>query len=246
MEEALGIDFGGSGIKGAPVNVKTGELITERFRIDTPSPSTPEAVADVIDQIAKHFNWHGKIGVGFPSVILHGKVLTAANIDKSWIGVEVDKFLSQKTGCSVFTINDADAAGTAAMTHGAGKGEKGLVLFLTIGTGIGSVLFINGHMVPNSELGHVYFNGTTIEKYAADSVRKKLDLSWKKYGGRLNEVLNYLQKTYYPDLIILGGGISKKYDKIEEFLQVDTKVVPAVLLNDAGIIGSAMYAARQK
>lgn len=244
--DVLGIDFGGSGIKGAPVNIKTGELKTERFRIDTPNPSTPESVGEVIKQITSHFKWTGKVGVGFPAVVMHGKVLTAANIDKGWIGVEVDKFLSDKTQCSVHTINDADAAGMAAMTHGAGKGEKGLVLFLTVGTGIGSVLFVNGQMVANSELGHVHFNETTIEKYAADSVRKKFDMSWKRYGGRLNEVLNYLQKTYYPDLIILGGGISKKYDKIEEFINVDTKVVPALLLNDAGIIGSAMYASKHK
>jgi len=244
--DVLGIDFGGSGIKGAPVNVKTGELMAERHRIETPNPSTPEAVAEVIRQITQHFDWKGKIGLGFPAVVMRGTVLTAANIDKSWIGFEVDKFLGKQTGCPFFTVNDADAAGFAAMTHGAGKGEKGLVLFLTIGTGIGSVLFMNGQIIPNTEIGHVHFNDSTIEKYASDATRKKLDLSWKKYGMRLNEVLNYLQKTYYPDLIIVGGGVSKKYEKVEESINVGCKVVPALLLNDAGIIGAAMYAANSK
>jgi polyphosphate glucokinase len=244
--DVLGIDFGGSGIKGAPINVKTGELMAERHRIETPELSTPDAIAEVICQLIGHFNWKGKVGLGFPAVVMRGTVLSAANIDKSWIGVEVDYFLAKKTGCPFFTVNDADAAGVAAMTHGAGKGEKGLVLFLTIGTGIGSVLFMNGQIVPNTELGHVHFNDSTIEKYASDATRKKLDLSWKKYGTRLNEILNYLQRTYYPDLIIIGGGISKKFDKVEEFIAVDCKVVPALLQNDAGIIGAAMFAANHK
>jgi polyphosphate glucokinase len=240
--EVLGIDFGGTGIKGAPINTVNAELLAERVRLETPQPSTPEAVAATIIELVKHFNWTGKIGIGFPSVIQNGVVLTAANIDKSWIGVKVNQFLSVKTGCEVFVVNDADAAGLAELHHGAAKGNNGVVMLLTIGTGIGTAFFNKSELLPNTELGHLQFNKETVEKYASDAVRKKLDLTWKKWGMRLDEVLHYYEQLFYPDLFIIGGGTSKRLDKIEEFITVKTPIVPAQLQNNAGMIGAAMFA----
>ena len=208
--EVLGIDFGGSGIKGAIVDTKTGELVTERHRIETPQPATPDAVAEVMAQLTDHFNWKGKVGVGVPAVVKNGVMLTAANIDKSWIGQEVNKQLSEKTGCEVECVNDADAAGIAEIHFGAGAKEKGMVFLLTVGTGIGTVIFIDKHLVPNLELGHLEFNGKTIERYSADSVRKRKNLSWEEWGKRFNKVLDYYDKMFNPNLFIIGGGVSKK------------------------------------
>ena len=238
--EVLGIDFGGSGIKGAIVDTKTGELVTERHRIETPQPATPEAVAEVMAQLADHFNWKGKVGVGVPAVVKNGVMLTAANIDKSWIGQEVNKQLSDKTGCEVECVNDADAAGIAEIHFGAGAKEKGMVFLLTVGTGIGTVIFIDKHLVPNLELGHLEFNGKTIERYSADSVRKRKNLSWEEWGKRLNKVLDYYDKMFNPNLFIIGGGVSKKMDKFEDCIKLDTPVVPAEMQNNAGIIGAAL------
>lgn len=243
--EVLGIDFGGSGIKGATLNIETGEFTNERYRIPTPQPATPESVGNVIKEIVEHFNWKGKVGIGFPAAIRKGEVLTASNIDKSWIGVQANDFLSQKTGCEVFVVNDADAAGLAEMHHGVGKDVAGLALLLTIGTGVGSVLFMNGQLIPNSELGHLNFKDKTIERYAADSVRKKKDLSWEQWGKRFNEVLKHFENMFYPDLIIVGGGVSKKMDKFEDLITVTTPVIPAQLENNAGIIGAGIYASIQ-
>lgn len=238
--EVLGIDFGGSGIKGAIINTQTGELVTERHRIVTPQPATPEAVGDVIVELIQHFNWKGKVGIGVPAVVKSGIVLTASNIDKGWIGYEANQKLSEKTGCEVECVNDADAAGIAEIHFGAGSKEKGLVLLLTIGTGIGSVIFIDKHLVPNLELGHLEFKGDIIEKYAADSVRKSKDLSWKEWGTRFNEVLNYLEFRFNPNLIIIGGGVSKKMAKFEDQIQLETPMVAAEMQNNAGIIGAAL------
>nr|WP_319570642.1 ROK family protein [uncultured Draconibacterium sp.] len=238
--EVLGIDFGGSGIKGAIVDTKTGELVTERHRIETPQPATPDAVAEVMAQLTHHFNWKGKVGVGVPAVVKNGVMLTAANIDKSWIGQEVNKQLSDKTGCEVECVNDADAAGIAEIHFGAGAKEKGMVFLLTVGTGIGTVIFIDKHLVPNLELGHLEFNGKTIERYSADSVRKRKNLSWEEWGKRLNKVLDYYDKMFNPNLFIIGGGVSKKMDKFEDCIKLDTPVVPAEMQNNAGIIGAAL------
>ena len=239
--EVLGIDFGGSGIKGAIVNTKTGELVTERHRIETPQPATPEAVGLVIKELVEHFNWKGKkVGVGVPAVVKSGVMLTAANIDNSWIGHAVDQHLSEITGCEVECVNDADAAGLAEIHFGAGKNAKGTVFLLTIGTGIGAVILINKHLVPNLELGHLEFKNKTVERYAADSVRKRKDLSWKEWGKRFNEALDYYDRMFTPNLFIIGGGVSKKMEKFEKYITIDTPVVPAEMENNAGIIGAAL------
>ncbi|WP_321344397.1 polyphosphate--glucose phosphotransferase [uncultured Draconibacterium sp.] len=238
--EVLGIDFGGSGIKGAIVDTKTGELVTDRHRIETPQPATPDAVAEVMAQLTEHFNWKGKVGVGVPAVVKNGVMLTAANIDKSWIGQEVNKQLSEKTGCEVECVNDADAAGIAEIHFGAGAKEKGMVFLLTVGTGIGTVIFVDKHLVPNLELGHLEFKGKTIERYSADSVRKRKDLSWEEWGSRFNKALDYYDKMFNPNLFIIGGGVSKKMDKFEDCIDLDTPVVPAEMQNNAGIIGAAL------
>ncbi len=238
--DVLGIDFGGSGIKGAIVDTVTGTLKTERYRIETPQPSTPEAVAGVMKQLTEHFNWTGKVGVGVPAVVKNGVVLTAANIDKGWIGVDANKLLSETTGCEVVCVNDADAAGIAEVHFGAGAREDGMVFLLTIGTGVGTVIFIQKHLVPNLELGHLEFKSKTIEQYAADSVRKEHDLSWKEWGKRFNKALKYYEKMFNPNLFIVGGGVSKKMDKFENLITIDTPVLPAQMQNEAGIIGAAV------
>lgn len=242
--DVLGIDFGGSGIKGAIVNTTTGELKTERHRIVTPQPATPAAVADVISELIQYFNWKGKVGVGVPAVVKNGIVLTAANIDKKWIGTHADKLLSDKTGCEVRCVNDADAAGIAEVHFGAGAKEKGVVFLLTIGTGVGTVLFINKHLVPNLELGHLEFKGKTVERYAADSTRKEKDLSWDEWGKRFNKALKYYEAMFNPNLFIVGGGVSKKMEKFEHQLTIETPLVPAEMQNNAGIIGAAVHLAK--
>ena len=238
--EVLGIDFGGSGIKGAIVDTKTGELVTERHRIVTPQPATPEAVSEVMAELIQHFKWKGKVGVGVPAVVKNGVVLTAANIDDSWIGQPINKQLSDKTGCEVECVNDADAAGIAEIHFGAGAKEKGMVFLLTVGTGIGTVIFIDKHLVPNLELGHLEFKSKTIERYAADSVRKRKDLTWKQWGKRFNNALEYYEKMFNPNLFIVGGGVSKKMEKFNDSIKIDTPVVPAEMENNAGIIGAAL------
>ncbi len=238
--DVLGIDFGGSGIKGAIVDTTTGQLKTERHRIETPQPSTPEAVAEVILQIIKFFNWKGKVGIGVPAVVKNGVVLTAANIDKNWIGLNADQVLSEKTGCQVACVNDADAAGIAEVHFGAGAKEEGVVFLLTIGTGVGTVMFIKKHLVPNLELGHLEFKGKTVERYAADSTRKAKDLSWEEWGKRFNKALKYYEAMFNPNLFIVGGGVSKKMEKFQHLLSLETPLVPAEMENNAGIIGAAV------
>jgi polyphosphate glucokinase len=239
----LGIDVGGSGIKGSIVDTATGQLLEERYRIETPQPATPEKIAYAIKQIKEHFNYKGRIGCGFPSVIHNGKILTAANIDKSNIGVDAFNYFTKIVGSKVILLNDADAAGIAEISYGYGKNHTGVVLVLTIGTGIGSSLFIDGKLVPNIELGHMYMKeGIIAEKYTSDAVRKQEKLKWKQWAQRLNVFLNYVNNITNPELIIIGGGTSKKLDKFIEFIDLKDKIKPALLLNNAGLIGAAVYA----
>lgn len=239
--KVLGIDVGGSGIKGAIVDIQKGVLLTERHRIPTPQPATPKAVSKVFAQLIAHFEWKdAPIGVGFPAATLNGVAQTASNIHKDWIGTSVEQILKDVSDCPVKVINDADAAGLAEATFGAGKGQAGLVMLLTLGTGIGSALINDGKLVPNTELGHLKFKGGIAEHYASDAVRKSKDLSWKEWGKRLNEYLHHVNRLFYPNLIILGGGSSKKFEKFEGQFDVPVKVIPAQLLNQAGIVGAAL------
>jgi len=240
--KTLGIDIGGSGIKGAPVDVKKGVLAAERYRISTPQPSAPDAVGDAVAKIVKHFCWKGPIGCTFPAVIKKGIAYTAANVDKSWIGVNGSELLGEKTGCPVLLINDADAAGIAEMQFGAGQGRKGVVFILTFGTGIGSAVFVNGSLMPNTELGHIEMNGAEAEHQASDLIRKKEKLNWNEWAARVNDYLGLLESLFSPDLFILGGGVSKKHKKYLSLLNTQAQVVPAQLLNDAGIVGAALAA----
>ncbi len=242
--EVLGIDIGGSGIKGAPVDVARGVLVGERFRVVTPQPSTPPAVASAVNEVARQFDWAGPIGVTFPAVVRHGVTLSAANVDQAWIGANAEALFTEATHCPVVVVNDADAAGVAEMVFGAGRDMRGVVLLLTFGTGIGSALFVDGHLVPNTELGHlVMHRGKETEHFASDRIRTDKDLSWKKWAKRVNEVLAELDALFSPDLYIIGGGVSKSFAKFGEHLRAQAKIVPAQSLNEAGIIGAAMVAA---
>ena len=247
--QMLGIDIGGSGIKGAPVDVKTGALATKRYRLSTPQPSTPDAVARTVKRVGQHFGWEGPIGCTLPSVVRKGNVYSAANIDKSWIGVDGERLLSESCGCRVCLINDADAAGLAEMEFGAGRESSGTVLVLTFGTGIGSALFVDGVLVPNTELGHMQIRcgkrrSVEAEDYASDRIRKKEDLGWEEWAARVDEYLKQLEFLFSPDLFILGGGVSKKHHKFLGRLDTVATVVPAQLRNEAGIVGAAMAAKR--
>ncbi|MBL6966712.1 MAG: ROK family protein [Anaerolineales bacterium] len=238
----LGIDIGGSGIKGAPVNTKKGEMLTERYRIETPQPASPQPVADTVAEIARHFDWQGPIGCGFPAAIQHGVVRTASNIDDAWIEINAAQLFSQTTNSLVNVINDADAAGLAEMSFGAGRGRNGVVLLITLGTGLGTSVFTDGVLLPNTELGHIEIRGKAAEKRASDAIRQEKQLSWAKWAKRLDEYLITMEKLLWPDLIILGGGISKHHAKFLPHITVKTEVVPAQLRNEAGIIGAALAA----
>ena len=240
--EILGIDIGGSGIKGAPIETNTGAFLADRYRIPTPEGAKPGDVAGEVKKLAKHFAWEGPIGCCFPASIQHGVARTAANVDKSWIGTNIEQLFAEATGCPVRVLNDADAAGLAEMRFGAGKGVSGLVLIVTIGTGLGTALFTDGVLVPNTELGHIEMNGKDAELQAADAARKREDLSWEVWAKRFDQYLRAMKALLWPDLIILGGGGSKKLDKFMRYLTVDTSIVPAATLNDAGIIGAALAA----
>jgi len=244
-QSLLGIDIGGSGIKGALVNPETGELLTERYRLETPQPSTPDAVARTVAKIVTFFDYRGVVGCTFPAIVKRGVTLSAANVDAGWIGLDADALLTQATGCEVHLLNDADAAGRAEMTFGAGKGRGGVVIMLTFGTGIGSALFHDGKLVPNTEFGHLFLSeGQEAEAWASDRARKDEELNWKRWGKRVDSYLKHLEFIFSPDLLILGGGVSKKSDKFMEFLDLHTPVVPAALRNEAGIAGAALWAAR--
>ncbi len=235
----LGIDVGGSGIKGAIVETDTGELLTEKFRLKTPRPAKPEAVAQVVRKIVEHFEWKGKVGVGFPTPLAHGKCMSGGNLHKDWKGVRVDKLFSEATGLDFTVINDADAAGEAEMHYGAGKGKEGLVAVITLGTGIGSGLFYDGVLIPNTELGHTVYKGEAFEKFAADSVRKKEDLSYKQWGKRLNKYFKRIELILSPDLFIIGGGASSKLEKFVGQIKINAPIIAAENQNEAGIIGAA-------
>lgn len=238
--KVLGIDIGGTGIKGAVVDTNKGVFKTDRLRILTPHPATPDAVHDVVHQIIDHFDWDGPVGCTFPGVVTHGTIRTAANLGDAWIGLDASHHLGGDVDVTV--MNDADAAGLAEATFGGGDAHKGVVLLLTLGTGIGSALMYHGKLVPNSELGHLSLHGGDAEKYAAESVRERDGLSWEDWAGRLSEYLQLVEDLLWPDLIILGGGISKQPDPWLPLVQCRTPVTTARLKNKAGIIGAALQA----
>lgn len=238
----LGIDVGGTGIKGAIVDVESGQMLTEKIKIATPKPATPAAVTDTICQLIDHFNYKGIVGCGFPSVLVDGKVLTATNLDPAWIGMQLDELLEQKTGLSFTVINDADVAGVAEVNFGAAKHCDGSVIMITLGTGVGSGLLHNNKLLKNSELGFLQMRGGIAEIRVSNLARKKHALSWVAWGKRLRDYLNLLEQLFHPEIIVLGGGVCKKFDKFEEFTRINTPVVPAELENNAGCIGAAWYA----
>jgi polyphosphate glucokinase len=241
---ALGIDIGGTGIKAAPVDVETGKLLAERKKIDTPRPALPDAVAGVVNELLTAFSWSGPVGVTFPGVVSSGVTRTAANLDPAWIGLDARGLFGKATGLQVSVINDADAAGLAEMKFGAGAGHQGTVLMLTLGTGIGSALFIGGVLVPNTEFGHIEIRGKDAEKRASEHAKEEHNLSWEKWAGQVGEYLQRMEALLSPGLFIIGGGISRKSDKFLPLLTgLTAPVVPAAMHNDAGIVGAAMAAA---
>lgn len=244
--EVMGIDIGGSGIKGGIVDTEKGILLTERHKILTPQPAEPEAVADTVQQLIDHFGYAGPVGCGFPTLVIDGWAKTSGNLSEKWKGMQVDQLFSDRTGLPFTVVNDADAAGIAEMRVGAGKGKQGLVITITIGTGLGSGVFYNEVLIPNLEIGRMMFtDGNPVEFYAAGSVRKREDLDYETWGKRFNEFLQYLDLIFSPDLVILGGGTSRKMDRFEAFLDVSFPVIPAELRNNAGTIGAAMVAAER-
>lgn len=242
--QMFGVDVGGSGVKGAPVDLTTGKLVGERTRIPTPKPSTPAAVADAIVDIVGTHGWSGPVGVAVPSVVINGTVETAANIDPGWMGCNVADMLTGRLGTPVTVLNDADAAGLAEVTYGAAKGEQGVVILLTFGTGIGSAYLHRGQLIPNTELGHLIFKGQTAEHYAAGRLVKRGDLDIDWWAQRVDELLDYLDELFWPDLFVFGGGISKRFETYSHFFTTRAPIVPAVLRNQAGIVGAALAASR--
>ncbi|WP_431954020.1 polyphosphate--glucose phosphotransferase [Actinacidiphila sp. bgisy167] len=240
----FGVDIGGSGIKGAPVDLGRGELAEERFKVLTPHPATPDAVAECVKQVVDHFGWTGPVGATFPGVVTHGMTRTAANVDKAWIDLDAAGLLSQKAGCAVTLLNDADAAGLAEMEYGAGRGRKGTVIVLTLGTGIGSAVFLDGALLPNTELGHLELHGHDAEKKASTKAKEDEGLSWEHWAKRLSKYLTHVEQLFSPELFILGGGVSRKADKFLPLISgVRAEIVPAALQNNAGIVGAGMAAA---
>ena len=244
--KVLGIDIGGTGIKGAVVDTKKGSLLTDRLRLLTPEPATPDAVGATVAEISRHFEWTGPIGCTFPGVVKGGVIHTAANVDSSWIDTDASKVIGDATGCAVTMVNDADAAGEAETRFGAARGKKGIVMTITLGTGIGSALMVDGELVPNTELGHLWLRGGDAEKWAAASVRERLELDWTEWSARVDEYLRLVEGLFWPDLFIIGGGVSKKADKFIPNLTCRTPVVPAALHNEAGIVGGALAVHRHR
>ena len=240
----FGIDIGGSGMKAAVVDLDTGELVSERIRIPTPKPATPDAMAAVAAELVRRHGWSAPFGVGFPGIVHHGVVHSAANVDDAWIGVDADRVFTEACGVDVAMINDADAAGLAEVRWGAGRDVPGVVLVLTFGTGIGSALFVDGDLVPNTELGHLELDGRDAESYAAASVREREGLGWAEWAPRVERYLRHVEMLFSPDLIIVGGGASKAADEWLPAISIDTRIVPAAMANNAGIVGAAL-AARQ-
>lgn len=243
--EFLGIDIGGTGMKGALVDTERGELITDRFRLLTPRPPTPEAMCETISEIVSHFDWRGPVGCGLPAVIRNGKVRYASHLSDKWIGVHAQDRFSEATGCSFTMANDADLAGLAEMRFGAGRDRNGTVLVVTLGTGIGTALFVDGRLVPNTEFGHIEVRGKDAEKRAAANVRQRKKISWKKWARHVSEYLAHIELYLSPELVIVGGGVSKKHQKFLPLLDVGMEVVAARMRNDAGIIGAAVAAAER-
>jgi polyphosphate glucokinase len=242
--QALGIDIGGTGIKGAPVDLATGKLLADRKKIATPRPATPDAVTEVAKDVAQSFGWTGVTGATFPGVVINGTIRSAANVDKTWIGTDAAALLGKAIGTDVSVLNDADAAGIAEMTFGAGVGVKGSVLMLTFGTGVGSALFTDGVLVRNTEFGHIEIRGKDAEKRASEHAKLEHEWGWKEWTDRVSEYLQRIEALLSPNLIIVGGGISKECEKWLPLLAgVQAKIVPAALQNDAGIVGAAMAAA---
>ena len=241
-ELGFGIDIGGSGMKAAIVDLLTGELASERIRISTPKPATPVAMADVAAELVRVHGWTESIGVGFPGIVRHGVVHSAANIDESWVGVDADAVFTDACGVDVAMVNDADAAGLAEIRWGAGRDVTGVVLVLTFGTGIGSGLFVDRALVPNTELGHLELDGRDAESYAAASVREREGIGWKEWAPRVERYLRHVEMLFSPDLIIVGGGASKSADKWLPKISIETPIVPAAMANNAGIAGAALVA----
>ncbi|WP_343485603.1 ROK family protein [Allomuricauda sp. d1] len=245
--ELLGIDVGGSGIKGALVSAETGDMLTERFRIPTPSSRKPDEMAQVIKQIVEHFDYKGPVGCGFPTIVKNGICKAQGNLHKSWIGVNVDELLTSATNHEFTVLNDADAAGYASMNYGVGKGKDGLVIMITVGTGLGSGAFFNGELLPNFELGQIpYKKYKKIELWAASSAKEREGLTYEKWVKRFNKFLKYVELIVSPDLIIVGGGISKKWSEYGHLINIETDVVKAELMNHAGIIGAAIACLKEQ
>lgn len=245
--ELLGIDIGGSGMKAGIVNAETGELLTERFRIPTPPSKKPDEMAEVIKQLVDHFDYKGPVGCGFPTIVKNGVCKSPGNLHKNWLGVNIDELFTKATGREFTVLNDADAAGYASMNYGVGKDQKGLVLFITVGTGLGSGAFLDGKLIPNFELGQIpYKKYDKIELWASSRAKEQEGLSYEKWGKRFNKFLKYVETITAPDLIIVGGGISKKWNQFEDCIDIDTKVVKAELMNHAGIIGPAIACLHEK
>ncbi|MER6346603.1 polyphosphate--glucose phosphotransferase [Streptomyces sp. NPDC001595] len=244
--QIFGVDIGGSGIKGAPVDLDRGELAEERFKVLTPHPATPEGVADGVKQVVDHFGWTGPVGLTFPGVVTGGStVRTAANVDKSWIDTDARVLFSSRLGgLPVTVVNDADAAGVAEVAFGAGKGRKGTVVLLTFGTGIGSAVFVDGTLLPNTELGHLELHGHDAEKRASSKAKEDHDLSWQDWSQRVQKYLAHVEMLFSPELFIIGGGVSRKAHKFLHYIEgIKAEIVPAQLQNNAGIVGAAMHAA---
>jgi polyphosphate glucokinase len=241
-QHAFGIDIGGTGMKAAVVDLSTGDLVGERFRIDTPQPATPAAMSTVVVELVRHHDWQGTIGCAFPAVVRNGVVGSAANIDESWIDVDADRIFTDALGAAVHMINDADAAGLAEVRYGAGRGRNGVVMMLTFGTGIGSGLFNDGVLVPNTELGHLQLDGVDAESRAAASAKKRDDLTWEQWATRVERYLRHVEALFSPDLFIVGGGASKRADRWLPHVSIDTEIAVAALANNAGIVGAALVA----
>ncbi|MEH0446134.1 ROK family protein [Streptomyces sp. B21-102] len=245
--QIFGVDIGGSGIKGAPVDLDEGDLAQERLKVLTPHPATPESVADGVQEVVEHFGWTGPVGLTFPGVVTGGATIrTAANVDKGWIDTDARALFGERLGgLPVTVVNDADAAGVAEMSFGAGRGRGGTVILLTFGTGIGSALFVDGALVPNTELGHLELHGHDAEKRASSKAREDHELTWEHWAHRVQKYLAHVEMLFSPELFIIGGGVSRKADKFLHFIEgVKAEIVPAQLQNNAGIVGAAMHAAK--
>jgi len=244
---AVGIDIGGTGIKGGVVDLTTGDLITPRIKLPTPEGGKPDDIVQTTKKVLEELEADPSlpVGIDFPAVVLHGKTMSAANVSKKWIGFEAEKFFAETIGHPIMFVNDADAAGYAEAEYGAAKGRGGVVMLTTLGTGIGSALIVDGLLVPNTELGHLEIDGHDAEKKAAYSAKEREDLTWQHWGKRLTKYYSTLEKLFSPDVFIVGGGVSKHFDEWGHFVKIETELIPAKFLNNAGILGAAALAAKR-